>query len=145
MIRKEIVLEATRDEVWAALTDPLELESWFANDVELELRPGGEATFRWSNGESRHATVTEVEPGERLAFEWDDEGEVEFTLDDDAEGTRLTIVETSPAWTTALDLQASALRLCLTLSIRCSRRWPTRAAARCSGTSPTTAPPPRPS
>ncbi len=109
MIRKEIVLEATRDEVWAALTDPFELESWFANDVELELRPGGEATFRWSNGESRHATVTEVEPGERLAFEWDDEGEVEFILDEDADGTRLTVVETSPAWTTALDLQASAL------------------------------------
>ena len=129
MIRKEIVLQATRDEVWAALTDPLELESWFANDVELDLRPGGEATFRWGNGESRHATVTEVEPGERLAFEWDDEGEVEFTLDDDADGTRLTIVETSPAWTTALDLQASALRLCLTRSVRCSRPLPTRAAA----------------
>jgi uncharacterized protein YndB with AHSA1/START domain len=111
MIRREIVLEATRDEVWAALTDPLELERWFANDVALELRPGGQAAFRWSNGESRLATVTEVEPGERLAFEWDGEGEVEFTLEDDVDGIRLTVVETSPAWTTALDLQASALAL----------------------------------
>jgi uncharacterized protein YndB with AHSA1/START domain len=109
MIRKEIVLPATRDEVWEALTDPRELERWFANDVDLDLRPGGEATFRWSNGESRHATVTEVEPGERLAFEWDGEGEVEFTRDDDPQGTRLTVVETSPAWSTALDLQARAL------------------------------------
>jgi uncharacterized protein YndB with AHSA1/START domain len=109
MIRKEIVLPAGRDEVWAALTDPRRLEDWFANDVEIDLRPGGGATFRWGNGESRHATVTEVEPEERLAFEWDEEGEVEFTLDDDADGTRLTVVETSPAWTTALDLQASAL------------------------------------
>jgi uncharacterized protein YndB with AHSA1/START domain len=108
MIRKEIVLPAPRDDVWSALTDPKELESWFANDVELDLRPGGGAFFRWSNGESRHATVREVEPGERLAFEWDEEGEVEFTLADDADGTRLTVVETSPAWTTALDLQASA-------------------------------------
>jgi uncharacterized protein YndB with AHSA1/START domain len=109
MIRKEIVLHAGREEVWAALTDPRRLEDWFANDVEIDLRPGGGATFRWGNGESRHATVTEVEPEERLAFEWDEEGEVEFTLDDDADGTRLTVVETSPAWTTALDLQASAL------------------------------------
>jgi uncharacterized protein YndB with AHSA1/START domain len=109
MIRKEIVLPAGRDEVWAALTDPRQLEEWFANDVELDLRPGGEARFRWGNGESRTATVTEVEPEQRLAFEWDGEGEVEFTLDDDADGTRLTVVETSPAWTTALDLQASAL------------------------------------
>ena len=109
MIRREIVLPAGRDEVWSALTDPRQLEEWFANDVELELRPGGAARFRWDNGESRRATVTEVEPEERLAFEWDEEGEVEFTLDDDADGTRLTVVETSPAWTTALDLQASAL------------------------------------
>ncbi len=109
MIRREIVLEASRSQVWAALTDPRELELWFANDVELELRPGGEATFRWANGEARRATVTDVRPGERLAFEWEGEGDVEFTLDDDADGTRLTVIETSPAWTTALDLQASAL------------------------------------
>ena len=109
MIRREIVLPAGRDEVWAALTDPRRLEEWFANDVELDLRPGGAARFRWGNGESRGATVTEVEPEERLAFEWDEEGEVEFTLDDDADGTRLVVIETSPAWTTALDLQASAL------------------------------------
>ena len=111
MIRKEIVLPADRAEVWHALTDPERLADWFANDVELELRPGGEARFAWDNGEERHATVTELEPGERLAFSWEDEGEVEFTLADAAGGTRLTVVETAPAWTTALDLQASALAL----------------------------------
>ena len=109
MIRKEIVLPAPREEVWAALTDPERLADWFANEVALHLRPGGGAHFRWGNGEERHATVTEVEPEERLAFEWADEGEVEFTLEDDADGTRLTVVETAPAWSSALDLQASAL------------------------------------
>ena len=109
MIRREIVLPAPREEVWEALTEPERLEDWFANDVDLDLRPGGGASFRWSNGEERTATVTEVEPERRLAFEWDDEGEVEFTLDDDVDGTRLTVVETAPDWTTALDLQASAL------------------------------------
>jgi len=113
MIRKEIVLPSPREEVWEALTEPERLEDWFANDVDLDLRPGGGASFRWSNGEERHATVTEVEPGRRLAFAWDgpadeDCGEVEFTLDDDVDGTRLTVVESSPAWTTALDLQAFA-------------------------------------
>ncbi len=87
MIRKQIVLPASRDQVWEALTDPRELERWFANDVVLELRPGGAASFRWGNGESRHATVTEVEPerGASRGSRWDDEGEVEFTLEDDAE------------------------------------------------------------
>ena len=111
MIRKEIVLPAPREEVWRALTDPERLADWFANDVELDLRPGGDACFGWGNGEQRRATVTDVEPGERLAFSWEDEGEIEFTLADDVDGTRLTVVETAPAWTTALDLQASALAL----------------------------------
>jgi uncharacterized protein YndB with AHSA1/START domain len=107
MIRREILLDAPREEVWEALTDPERLEDWFANDVALDLRPGGGASFRWANGEERHAVVREVEPGERLAFDWEDEGEVEFTLADGADGTLLTVVETSPAWTTALDVQAS--------------------------------------
>src|SRR6478735_5646296 len=81
MIRKEIVLPA----------DPVEV--WDANDVELDLRPGGGASFRWDNGEERNATVTEVEPGRRLAFDWEDEGTVEFTLDEDPDGTRLVVVE----------------------------------------------------
>ena len=109
MIRKEIVLRSPRDQVWRALTDPAALADWFANEVELDLRPGGKARFRWANGEQRRARVTAVESGERLAFAWDDEGAVEFTLSDEEEGTRLIVVETTPAWTTALELQASAL------------------------------------
>jgi len=109
MIRKEIVLPATRTEVWEALTDPERLADWFANDADVDLRPGGGIHFRWGNGEERHGRLTEVEPGERLAFSWDDEGEVEFRLADADGGTRLTVVETAPAWSTALDLQASAL------------------------------------
>jgi uncharacterized protein YndB with AHSA1/START domain len=109
VIHREIVLPASREDVWEALTEPERLEDWFANDVDLDLRPGGGASFRWANGEERHATVTAVDHERRLAFEWEDEGEVELTLDDDADGTRLTVVESSPNWSTALSLQASAL------------------------------------
>ena len=109
MVKREILLPSPREEVWEALTDPERLEDWFANEVELDLREGGDATFRWANGEERHALITEVEPERRLGFEWDDEGEVEFTLDDADDGTRLTVVETIPSWTVALDIQACAL------------------------------------
>ncbi len=111
MIRKEIVFPSPREEVWEALTDPERLEDWFANEVEVDLREGGDATFRWGNGEERHAVFTEIEPERRLGFDWDDEGHVEFTLDDDIDGTRLVVAETEPAWPTALDLRASALAL----------------------------------
>ena len=109
MIRREMVFDVSREELWEALTDPERLEDWFANEVDVDLRPGGAASFRWANGEERHATVTAVDPEERLSFAWEDDGEVEFTLADDDAGTRLTVVETVPAWSTALDLQASAL------------------------------------
>jgi len=109
MIRKEIVFPSPREEVWEALTDPERLEDWFANEVEVDLREGGDATFRWGNGEERDAVFTEIDHERKLGFDWDDDGHVEFTLDDDVDGTRLTVVETVPSWTLALDLQASAL------------------------------------
>ena len=107
-IEREIVFPESPDEVWEALTEPERLEEWFATEVELDATPGGTGVFRWGNGEERNATVTEVEPGRRLAFDWEDEGTVEFTLDEDPDGTRLVVVESSPAWSTALELQASA-------------------------------------
>ena len=107
-VRREIEVPSDPEEVWDALTSPERLEEWFANDVELDPRPGGAGVFRWDDGDERHAVVREAEPGERLVLDWDDDGEVEFTLADDADGTLLTVVETSPAWSTALDLQARA-------------------------------------
>ena len=53
-VERELVLDAPPDEVWDALTEPSRLAEWFANDVELDLRPGGGASFRWGNGEERH-------------------------------------------------------------------------------------------
>jgi len=91
-----------------ALTDPEQLEEWFANDVELDARPGGDGVFRWADGEERRATVLVVEPGERLLLDWDDQGEVEFTLEEVEEGTRLFVRESTPEFSTALFLRAQA-------------------------------------
>jgi uncharacterized protein YndB with AHSA1/START domain len=106
---REIVFPSSPDEVWEALTEPDQLEEWFANDVELDPRPGGAGVFRWDDGEERHATVVVAEPGERLVLDWDEEGEVEFTLEEVEDGTRLLVRETSPEWSTALELRAQAL------------------------------------
>jgi uncharacterized protein YndB with AHSA1/START domain len=107
---REIVFPVEPDEVWEALTEPERLEEWFATEVELDPRPGGAGIFRWENGEERHATVREAEENERLVLDWDDEdgGEVEFTLEPVEEGTRLVVRETSPEWSTALELRALA-------------------------------------
>ena len=108
-ITRELVLPAPPAEVWDALTDPDRLAEWFANDVELDLRTGGQGVFRWDNGEIRTAVVEEVDPPRRFGFRWtdcdDDASEVVFELDDVSDGTRVTVRETSCEFTAALDLR----------------------------------------
>jgi uncharacterized protein YndB with AHSA1/START domain len=108
-VEREIVLESPMDDVWTALTEPEQLEEWFANDVELDLREGGRAAFRWENGEERGAVVEELEVKRRLVLRWlDDDGLVRLELDPVPEGTRLRVVETSPEFGAALELRAFA-------------------------------------
>jgi uncharacterized protein YndB with AHSA1/START domain len=108
-VEREIVFPASPAEVWEALTEPERLEEWFATEVELDPRPGGEATFRWGNGEERRATVREADAGERLVLDWDDDGgEVVLELEEVEGGTLLHVVESSPEWGTALELHALA-------------------------------------
>jgi len=107
-VQREIVLPTTREDAWEALTEPGRLEQWFATEVELDLREGGAAVFRWGDGDSRHAEVVTVEDEERLVLRFDD-GVVDLRLADDADGTRVLVRETSPGWSTALELSALAL------------------------------------
>jgi uncharacterized protein YndB with AHSA1/START domain len=110
-VTREIVVPAPAVEVWAALTEPERLEEWFANDVELDPRPGGEGVFRWENGEELHATVEEVDEERRLQLRWEDGGEVELTLEELEAGTRVVVRESSPEFGPALELHALALAL----------------------------------
>ena len=123
-VRRESVFDAEREEVWDALTDPERLREWFANDVELDVRPGGAGTFRWDDGSVRHARVERVEEARELRLTWWDEedgGEsvVSISLADSESGTRVTVVESTEAagvevtaeWSWGVELLASAARL----------------------------------
>ncbi len=108
LIERELSLPAPLTDVWRAITDPRWLSGWLADEVELELRPGGEASFRLGD-EVRSGWVEEVtapladpERGTGcLAFWWalDDEpaSRVELLLTpiSDRE-TLLRVVETRP-------------------------------------------------
>jgi uncharacterized protein YndB with AHSA1/START domain len=101
---KEVVLPVEPDEAWEAVSDETALEAWLADRVELDLRPGGEATFLLPDGEERRGMVEEVAPGERLTFWWwPEDGEssrVTFELTPAVGGTRVRVTET-PAGPTA--------------------------------------------
>jgi uncharacterized protein YndB with AHSA1/START domain len=107
-VEREVTFPSEPEEVWEALTDPEQLEEWFANDVELDARPGGRGVFRWDDGEERCATVREVDPPRRLVLDWDDDGEVAIELEPDEAGTRVRVVETAPDFAPALELRSLA-------------------------------------
>jgi len=107
-VEREIVFAAPADEVWEALTDAERLEEWFANDVELDARPGGEGVFRWADGEERRAVVRELEEERRLVLDWDDDGQTVIELAEVEGGTSVHVVETAPDFATALELHAWA-------------------------------------
>jgi uncharacterized protein YndB with AHSA1/START domain len=107
-VEREITVPEEADEVWESLTDPGRLEEWFATEVELDARPGGEGVFRWGDGDERRAVVRELEEAERLVLDWDDGGSVAIELETSEAGTRVHVVETSPEFAPAFELRAMA-------------------------------------
>ncbi|MEW6047613.1 MAG: SRPBCC domain-containing protein, partial [Bacillota bacterium] len=41
MVRKQILVNASRERIWRALTDPSELNRWLTRSASLDLRVGG--------------------------------------------------------------------------------------------------------
>ena len=88
--------------VWAALTTAEGLAAWFGNQAGIDLRPGGTAWMRWTDGAAADMRVERVEEPAVFGFTWhiyglpeDDPRRtyVEFTLEPTDTGTRLTVVE----------------------------------------------------
>jgi uncharacterized protein YndB with AHSA1/START domain len=102
-IEREILIDAPLEVVWAVVTEPEHIGSWFGDSAAIDLRPGGEAVLAWEEHGSFRARVEKVEPPYLFAFRWarpaDTEPRagnstlVEFTLSAERESTRLRVVE----------------------------------------------------
>lgn len=115
-IERELWLRASPEEVWETILR----DGWLADEVVLDLRPGGDAVFRSAEA-TKSGWIEEVAHASRLTFWWAADGEpatrVELTLwrdtwrERDPEGerkvTRLRVVETRPL--ELLDLVATPL------------------------------------
>jgi uncharacterized protein YndB with AHSA1/START domain len=85
-VRRRLVLEASPEQVWRALTDPEELAAWWGDGSELDATPGGEGRFVEEDEPVRCARVVEVRAGQRLVLDWWPEDP-----DVDEPATRVTI------------------------------------------------------
>jgi uncharacterized protein YndB with AHSA1/START domain len=99
-IERQMTFPASRDDVWAAITEADQISKWFGTEAELDLRPGGEGVFRWDEIEVR-VLVEEVTPPSRFSYRWEPSQTpsggpttlVVFDLEEIEGGTRLSLVE----------------------------------------------------
>jgi uncharacterized protein YndB with AHSA1/START domain len=107
-IEREVLVEAPIDVVWEVISQPEQIVHWFSDEADLDLRPGGEGILTFEMKATNqpgtfHLRFEAVEPPRRLTYRWMyPRGEeprlgnsmlVEFTLAEEGDKTRLTVVE----------------------------------------------------
>jgi uncharacterized protein YndB with AHSA1/START domain len=111
-VEREILIEASPEVVWGVITEPEQISRWFSDAAEVDSRAGADGTLTWRPGgrgkDKEFDTivpirVVEAEPFRRFSFRWNhpegaepDETNsalVEFSLIEEADGTRLRVVE----------------------------------------------------
>jgi uncharacterized protein YndB with AHSA1/START domain len=108
-VTRSVVLDATPEEAWAALTEPEHLSAWLGGRVKIDVRPGGRGAVTRVDGTVRRLVVEAVEPGRALIVRWWPYEEpkrsgappapgsrVEFLLEPHREGALLTVREHLP-------------------------------------------------
>jgi uncharacterized protein YndB with AHSA1/START domain len=104
VIEREIIIEASRERVWAVLTQPNHVKGWFGDAADIDLRPGGKAAFGWAEHGTHRAVIERVDEPNVFSYRWARDTDVdpaeggstlvEFTLTEVPLGTLLRVVET---------------------------------------------------
>jgi uncharacterized protein YndB with AHSA1/START domain len=129
VLRYERRLKHPVGRVWAAITEPHEIEAWLAR-ADVDLAPGGDIELEWLNTDAdgnryEHAvargTITELDPPNVIQYDTDVHGVLRWELDEiEGDGTRLTltvavqlppdqVTENRSGWHVHLDFLEEAL------------------------------------
>jgi uncharacterized protein YndB with AHSA1/START domain len=94
-LRFERRLRQPVERVWAAITDPDEIEAWWGR-ATVDLKRGGAMHIEWLNGDvTMPATITALDPPRLLEIEGEPHGTLRFELEPDGDGTRLRFIARS--------------------------------------------------
>jgi hypothetical protein len=104
IIERGLDMDVAMDELWRMISEVEELATWLADEVDVELVPGGRGRIV-DDDVTYDVEVEEVTVGERVVWWWtpidppDDAGtsRVELTISPTPTGGRLTIIESRPA------------------------------------------------
>ncbi len=111
-IERDVLIKASPEIVWSVITEPEHISRWFSDEADVEGHAGADGTLTWTpggRGGRKEADlvvpirVVEAEPFRRFSFRWShpqgagpDESNsalVEFSLSEEGDGTRLTVIE----------------------------------------------------
>lgn len=112
-VRRTVHLDAPVAEVWRMLIEPAELQAWFA-DIDLSAAQGAVSAVIDDDDIARALVIDVVDVERRLGFTWwpadspDAASSVVFTLDEQDEGTLLTVVEAPVVRSGGMVCQATA-------------------------------------
>jgi uncharacterized protein YndB with AHSA1/START domain len=68
-IEREVVIDAPVEVVWRTITEPDQISQWFADRVELEVKPGGRGYLGFGD-QGGPVVVEAVDPLTRFSFRW---------------------------------------------------------------------------
>lgn len=97
-IEKELFINAAPERVFQALSEKAELERWFVQRADVDLRPGGALRFQWAPGAVEVGKFLALDPSHRLSYNWEalspTPTTVTFALTPENGGTRLHLSHT---------------------------------------------------
>jgi uncharacterized protein YndB with AHSA1/START domain len=97
-IEKEQFIKVTPERVFQALTEKEDLEHWFVQKAEVDLRPGGAIRLEWGPNAVEVGKILVLEPSHRLSYSWEalepSPTTVTFALTAENDGTRLQLMHT---------------------------------------------------
>ena len=90
-------INATPEQVFRALTHPMELSFWFCHDARIEPKVGGELQVWWRNGWWARGVYVMFERPHRVELTWqgkDEPGETNLVFEIEAldQGTAVTVI-----------------------------------------------------
>jgi uncharacterized protein YndB with AHSA1/START domain len=81
-VQRDVELELPLDELWALVSEKEGLAAWLGDEVDVDLRPGGEGSIV-DDGVLRRVRVDRVDEGRLVGFTWwrdDDPGEASHVV-----------------------------------------------------------------
>jgi uncharacterized protein YndB with AHSA1/START domain len=97
-LEKEVFIKASPERVFQALTEKAELERWFVQKAEVDVRLGGAIRLEWAPDAVEIGKILVLDPPHRLSYSWEalepSPTTITFELTAENNGTRLRLTHT---------------------------------------------------